>query len=96
MAKKTFKCPKCDRSFSMAAHLARHKNTIHATAKQKAAAMKKAKRSTKKTVKRTSRPKGVAARVGLSRMGMEDLTDLIAAARQEATRRLAELKKKIG
>ncbi len=24
-----FKCPRCDRSFSMAAHLARHQNTIH-------------------------------------------------------------------
>ena len=26
-----FKCPKCERSFSMAAHLARHANTIHAS-----------------------------------------------------------------
>lgn len=31
MAKATFKCPKCDRTFSMAAHLARHMNTIHST-----------------------------------------------------------------
>lgn len=29
MAKGVFKCPKCDRTFSMAAHLARHANTIH-------------------------------------------------------------------
>ncbi len=29
MAKGAFKCPKCDRTFSMAAHLARHTNTIH-------------------------------------------------------------------
>lgn len=31
MARKKFKCPKCDRTFSMAAHLARHANTIHAS-----------------------------------------------------------------
>lgn len=29
MAKGKFKCAKCKRSFSMAAHLARHNNTIH-------------------------------------------------------------------
>ncbi len=29
MAKSSFKCTKCDRAFSMAAHLARHNNTIH-------------------------------------------------------------------
>lgn len=32
MAKrKTLKCPKCDRKFSMAAHVARHLTTIHST-----------------------------------------------------------------
>lgn len=30
MAAGPFKCPKCERSFSMAAHLARHTSTIHA------------------------------------------------------------------
>ena len=29
MAKGAIKCPKCDRTFSMPAHLARHTNTIH-------------------------------------------------------------------
>jgi hypothetical protein len=29
MARKKFKCTKCDRSFSMAAHLGRHTNTMH-------------------------------------------------------------------
>jgi len=29
MAKGAFRCPKCDRVFSMAAHLARHANTMH-------------------------------------------------------------------
>ncbi len=51
MAKKKFKCPKCDRSFSMAAHLARHANTIHASGRGR---------------KRTGRPgkKRKAARLG--------------------------------
>ncbi len=30
MAKRAFKCPRCDRRFSMAAHLGRHMSTIHA------------------------------------------------------------------
>lgn len=29
--RKKFKCPKCDRRFSMAAHVGRHLNTIHAS-----------------------------------------------------------------
>ena len=46
MAKAAFKCPKCDRSFSMKAHLARHTNTIHASPKRrKAAAKKRARRA---------------------------------------------------
>ena len=35
--KKTHKCTRCDRKFSMAAHLARHMNTLHASKKVKAA-----------------------------------------------------------
>ena len=49
MAKPKLKCPKCTRTFSMAAHLARHMSTIHATgAKKKAAAKAPAKRKGKK------------------------------------------------
>ena len=40
MAKGEFKCSKCDRTFSMAAHLARHKNTIHAAKTRKKSAKK--------------------------------------------------------
>lgn len=36
MAKGAFKCSKCDRTFSMAAHLARHTNTIHGGGSRKA------------------------------------------------------------
>lgn len=42
MAKRRrFKCGKCGRLFSMAAHLARHMNTIHASKKAKAAKKKR-------------------------------------------------------
>ncbi len=36
-----FKCSKCGRSFSMAAHLGRHKSTMHASKKAKATKKKK-------------------------------------------------------
>ena len=37
MARKKFKCSKCERRFSMAAHLARHVSAIHKRAKKKVA-----------------------------------------------------------
>ena len=49
MPRAKFRCKRCKRSFKMAAHLARHKSTIHAPTKRKVAkakAAKKAKRST--------------------------------------------------
>ena len=53
MAKKTLKCSKCSRKFSMPAHLARHMTSTHASPKKKAAA--KRKRAVKK--KATARKK---------------------------------------
>ncbi len=49
MPKAKFRCKRCKRSFIMAAHLARHMTTIHATKKRRvstAATKKRAKRST--------------------------------------------------
>ena len=40
MARKLFKCSKCDRRFSMAAHLTRHVHAIHKKTKWKAAKKK--------------------------------------------------------
>ena len=52
----SFKCPKCDRSFSMAAHLGRHANTIHGSRKgPKPVAKRKPGRPRKN---RVGRPKG--------------------------------------
>lgn len=51
MPKAKFKCKRCKRSFSMAAHLARHMNTIHASKKLKAT---KAKSKKKKAAARAT------------------------------------------
>ena len=99
MAKKRFKCSKCDRTFSMAAHLARHMST-HASSKKKAAARRsrqakkvwKARKAKKKTV---GRPKGATARLGLRNMSLEQLSDLLTAVRVEMRRQLAEIRKAV-
>ena len=56
MPKRKFKCPKCDRSFSMPAHLGRHMNTIHGSKKR----TKVAKKRRVKAKRGVGRPKGVA------------------------------------
>jgi len=100
MAKK-FKCSKCDRSFSMPAHLARHMNTIHATPGQKAAAA--AARSRQKgrvrgpgdvaapSMGRRGRPSSLSTRLGLRDMNLEQLSAVIEAARSEGRLRIQEL-----
>jgi uncharacterized C2H2 Zn-finger protein len=56
MAKATarkFKCPKCGRTFSMAAHLARHQNTMHAAkGKKKTVKKKRGRRAARKAPRR--------------------------------------------
>ncbi len=52
MARRMFKCPKCDRRFSMAAHLARHTSTIHASKSKKG---RPAKRKKKRRVRAKAR-----------------------------------------
>ena len=62
MARKKFKCSKCDRRFSMAAHLARHANTMHKTTARKSAKKKAKSRSAarSKSTKKTRRKRGSA------------------------------------
>ncbi len=98
MPKKTFKCSKCDRSFKMAGHLARHESATHGKkTKKKTTTVKKAKRRGKKrTMKKAGRPKGSTSRFGLKAMSLERLTELIDAARGEARSRLAEIEASIG
>ena len=44
MARRMFKCPKCDRRFAMAMHLARHTSTIHASKSRKGRPAKRKKK----------------------------------------------------
>ena len=90
--RKTLKCPKCDRKFSMAAHLARHKNTTHG-GRKKADVRKAKRRPTTRMTKRLGRPRGVG---GLQNMSLDQLMNLIDAARGEARSRLAEIEGVIG
>ncbi len=76
----------------MAAHLARHMGTIHASPKAKAAAKKRKRKSKKgRRRKRGGRPIGVVSRLGLRTMTLEQLMGVIGAAHDEARRKLAEL-----
>ena len=99
MAKTKFKCSKCGRSFKMKAHLARHQSAGHGTKKKAAKKGKKGKGpkakapAKKRKVARAGRPKGAVAHLGLGSMSLEQLIALIAAARAEARRKLAELQK---
>jgi len=52
----SFKCPKCDRSFIMAAHLGRHINTIHGSRKKPKPASKRTPARSRRS--RIDRPKG--------------------------------------
>ncbi len=104
MPRKTYKCDKCDRSFTMPAHLARHVQAAHGAGKKKRRKAKKKTRRAKKvkrrgrkrTGKKVGRPAGVTARFGLRSMALEELTELIEASRDEARRKIRELEASIG
>ncbi len=104
--KKTFKCSRCGKSFSMAAHLGRHTSTIHASPQKKAAAKRKRaakkraaprkKRGKKRGVKKAKngrRRKRTASTRGLRNMSVEALSKIIADARAELRRKVAEIQK---
>lgn len=65
MAEAEFKCPKCDRTFSMAAHLARHDSTAHAAKTRKKTAKKKARK--RKAKRKVGRPKVAKKKAGKRR-----------------------------
>ena len=52
MPRAKFRCKRCKRSFKMAAHLARHKSTIHAPKKRKVSKAKTTKKVKRSTVRR--------------------------------------------
>ncbi len=92
----SFRCSKCDRVFSMKAHLARHMGTIHMSPSAKANAKTKRKKGRRQPVRAVGRPKGVTARVGLRGMSLEQLRDVIDAARAEAQVKIAEYQRSFG
>ncbi len=97
MPKKTFKCKKCDKTFTRPGPFAWHMQSMHgAKKKTKATAKRAMRRGKKRTMKMAGRPKGSASRFGLKKMSLERLTQLIDAARGEARSRLAEIEASIG
>ena len=95
MPRTTLRCKKCDKTFSRPGPFAWHMQSMHG-AKKKTKTLKKAKRRGKKrTMKKAGRPKGAASRLGLKTMSLEQLTQLIDAARVEARSKLAEIKASI-
>lgn len=132
MAKGNFRCEKCDRDFSMAAHLARHNSTIHGLKKKKKVKKKAARRGRppkkkaarrgrppKKKVarrgrppkkkaarrgrppkrragSRVGRPRGVAGRLHLNSLTLDQLSELLVAAKELALRKLDDLKASLG
>ena len=84
-----FKCGKCGKTFGMAMHLGRHMATMHGQKPKKAA-----KRAGRKG-RRGGRPPGVVGRLGLRGMSLDQLVQVIAAAKQEAASRLTELQEAI-
>ncbi|MCP4589525.1 MAG: C2H2-type zinc finger protein [bacterium] len=91
-----FRCTRCDRTFSMAAHLARHMSATHGVG-GKRTAKGKGKRKPQAKAARRGRPKGSksTARFGLRAMPLERLCELITAARTELRNRIAELEQSI-
>jgi hypothetical protein len=85
---KKFTCDLCGKTFSMAAHLGRHKSTIHGT-KPKTARRRKAIGA---AARRPGRPPAVATKFGLRDLSLDDLAALINAAKDEAGRRIAEFR----
>lgn len=91
-----FRCATCGRTFSMAAHLARHTNAAHGPGRRgkKAAAPKRRKRRKgARKVRRARRKAAGGSRSGLGGMALDDLGQLIVDARAELRRRIAEIEK---
>lgn len=99
MLRKTIKCPRCDRRFSMQGHLARHLSTMHVSGGAKKTAKRKPANGRRKrrmngyasTGARMGRPTGIASRMGLRDMSLDQLGALIEAAKQEARVQIAAM-----
>lgn len=92
-----FKCKKCGKTFGMAMHLGRHMVAKHGQ-KPKTAKPKRPKQAAKgraRKARRVGRPSGVAGRLGLRKMSLDQLIGVIAAAKDAVARRIAEIQEAI-
>jgi uncharacterized C2H2 Zn-finger protein len=87
-----FKCPQCTRKFSMKAHLQRHLNTIHSSPEARAqASARRASQASTPGRRSAGRPSAIVTKLGLRGMSLEQLKEVIDAAKSEAQVRLAEM-----
>ena len=84
---KTLKCSKCDRRFSMPGHLARHMNSIHSGKRGR----KPGRRGKVGRPPMKGRRGASMSKLGLGKLSLEQLRDLIDSARLEAKRQLKNL-----
>lgn len=99
MAKSSLRCEACDRSFTLPAHYARHMSATHGKRrKSNGKRGRPAGRVGRPSLRRgpgrprkVGRPKGPASVMKLARMSLEQLGDLIDAARVEARRKISEI-----
>ena len=92
----SFKCKKCGKTFAMAMHLGRHMTTTHGQASK--SAKKKAKKAARRAARkgrRVGRPAGVVGRLGLRNMSLDQLVQVISAAKEEANRRIAAIQEEL-
>lgn len=82
--RKKLKCPNCTRRFSMPGHLARHVSAIHNGNRRPRNG--RSRNASRGSIRRMPR-----ANLAYSRLSLEQLRDVIDAARTEARRRLKEL-----
>jgi uncharacterized C2H2 Zn-finger protein len=87
--KAAFKCPQCGQSFGLAMHLGRHMSAKHGKTPATSGRPKKRQGATARAAVRRGRPSGIAGRLGLHNLTLEQLVETIAAAKDEAARRLA-------
>ncbi|HOW17913.1 MAG TPA: hypothetical protein PLC79_02670 [Phycisphaerae bacterium] len=87
--KEVYKCSKCGQTFKLAMHLGRHLSAKHGVTPASAARSKKRQPFAAQPALGRGRPGGIAGRLGLHNLTLEQLVETIAAAKKEAARRLA-------
>lgn len=91
-----FTCQECGKAFDLAMHLGRHMTTIHGQTPKaaKVAKSKKARKTAKVGARKHRRggpTAGVVGQLGLHNLSIDQLVEVIAAAKQEGQRRIAEM-----